>query len=580
MARHRQLDAARRTRIGQVTGLLIVLLITSSRVSAQESGPDTARFAAAQKAYDDGQWDQAEKLATGPINQPPNFDFLRGLALARLSQWEGARQAFEAGHQKAPRDPRFLVELAGVAYKQQDLSAAKRELHAALLLNAKDAYSLEFLGTIYFLQGNLEAALKYWNLAGKPRLNNVAFSPLVRLGETLRDRAIAFNAPQILTRDALATTEARLDNLGIFANRRIELAPAASGNYDLTLHLAERDGWGESNVSGLLALLRGLLYATVYPEFFNLGHGAMNFTSLVRWDDQKRRVFAALSTPLFHDPSLSFRVYFDARNENWNLSENLFVTGAPLANLNLRRIAGGGELRGVVDGNWSWSTGLEVSNRSFRNLPGQMSGSERNFFTDTTGFASWLRGERILLNAPERRFTVNSSAEARVGRDFASGLGPSGTLKTSLRANWLPRAQGDDYEVETQLRAGGTAGKVPLDELFQLGIERDNDLWLRGHAGTTDGRKGAAPLGRRYLLVNGELDKYIFKGAFFTIKLGPFVDSGAIADSSGMFGSQKWLWDVGGQCKVRILGSVTVLLSYGRDLRSGRGVFYATTLPK
>jgi hypothetical protein len=581
MARYRQLDAARRTRIGQVTGLLIVLLITSSRALAQESGPDTARFAAAQKAYDDGQWDQAEKLATGPINQPPSFDFLRGLALARLNQWEGARQAFEAGHQKAPREPRFLVELAGVAYKQQDLSAAKRELHAALLLNAKDAYSLEFLGTIYFLQGNLEAALKYWNLAGKPRLNNVAFSPPVRLEETLRDRAIAFNAPQILTRDALATTEARLDNLGIFANRRVELAPAASGNYDLTLHLAERDGWGESKISGLLALFRGLPYATVYPEFFNLGHGAMNFTSLVRWDDQKRRVFAALSAPLFHDPGLSFRLYFDARNENWNLSENLFVTGAPpLTNLNLRRVEGGGELRGVVNGNWSWSTGLEVSNRNFRNLPGQMSGSERNFFTDTTGFASWLRGERVLLRVPERRFTVNSSAEARVGRDFASGLGPSGTLKTSLSANWLPRAQGDDYEVETQLRTGGTAGKVPLDELFQLGIERDNDLWLRGHAGTTDGRKGAAPLGRRYLLVNGELDKYIFKGAFFTIKLGPFVDSGAIADSSGIFGSRKWLWDAGGQCKVRILGSVTVLLSYGRDLRSGRGVFYATTLPK
>ena len=580
MARHRQLDAARCTRIGQVIGLLIVLLVTSSRAWAQESDSDTARFAAAQKAYDDGQWDQAEKLATGPINQPPSFDFLRGLALARLSQWEGARQAFEAGHQKAPRDPRFLVELAGVAYKQQDLSAAKRELHAALLLNAKDAYSLEFLGMIFFLQGNLEAALKYWNLAGKPRLNNVAFSPAPRLKETLRDRAIAFNAPQILTRDALATTEARLDNLGVFANRRVELAPAALRNYDLTLHLAERDGWGESKVSGLLSLFRGLPYATVYPEFFNLDHGAMNFTSLVRWDDQKRRVFAAFSAPLFHDPGLSFRLYFDARNENWNLSENLFATGAPLTNLNLRRIAGGAELRGVVNGNWSWSAGLEVSNRSFRNLPDQMSGSERSFFADTTGFASWLRGERVLLNVPERRFTVNSSAEARVGRDFASGLGPSGTLKTSLRANWLPRAQGDDYEVGTQLRAGGTAGKVPLDELFQLGIERDNDLWLRGHAGTTDGRKGAAPLGRRYLLVNGELDKYIFKGAFFTIKLGPFVDSGAIADSSEMFGSQKWLWDAGGQCKVRILGSVTVLLSYGRDLRSGRGVFYATTLPK
>ncbi len=578
MARHRELDAARRTRIGQVAALLIVLLAPSTRNLAQEPPSDTARFAAAQKAYDDGQWDQAEKLSSGPVNQPSSFDFLRGLALARLGQWDAARQAFEAGHQKAPRDPRFLVELAGVAYKQQDLHAAKRELRAALLLDAKDAYSLEFLGTIYFLEGNLEAALKYWNPAGKPRLNNVTFSPTPRLEETLRDRALAFNAPQILSRDTLATTEARLDNLEIFANRRVELTPAASGTYGLTLHLTERDGWGESKISGLLALFRGLPYATVYPEFFNLGHAAVNFTSLVRWDAQKRRVFGAFSTPLFHDPGFRFRLYVDARNENWNLSEEVFVPGMPLTNLNLRRVAGGAQLRGAVNGNWNWSAGLEVSNRSFRNLPNQVSAGERPLFTDTSGFASWLRGERILFSAPERRFKLNSSAEARVGRNFAPGLGPSGTLKASLGAHWLPRAQGDDYEVEAQLRAGGTAGKVPLDELFQLGIERDNDLWLRGHAGTTDGRKGAAPLGRRYLLVNAELDKYIFKGTFFTIKLGPFVDSGAIADSSGLLGSQKWLWDAGGQCKVRILGSVTVLLSYGRDLRSGRGVFYATTL--
>jgi tetratricopeptide (TPR) repeat protein len=578
MARYRQLDAARGTRIGRVTALSIALLVPNTRTLGQESASDTARLTAAQKAYDDGQWDQAKKLSTGPVNQLPSLDFLRGLALARLGQLDAARQAFEAGHQKAPQDPRFFVELAGVAYRLQDFPTAKRELRAALLLNAKDAYSLEFLGTIYFLEGNLEAALKYWNQAGNPRLNSVAFVPPVKLKQTFRDSALAFNAPQLLTRDALTTTEARLDNLGIFANRRVELIPAASGTYDMTLHLAERDGWGESKVSGLLVLFRGLPYATIYPEFFNLDHAAVNFTSIVRWDAQKRRVFAAFSMPVFQDPGLSFRPYFDVRNENWNLSRSLFLPVAALTNLNLRRVVGGAELRGVVNGNWSWSTGLEVSNRSFRNLANQVSANERSFFMGTSGFASWLRGERVLLSDPERRFTLNSSAEARFGRNFASGLGPSGTLKTSLRTHWLPRAQGDDYETEFQLRAGGTAGKVPLDELFQLGIERDNDLWLRGYAGTTDGRKGAAPLGRRYLLANGEADKYVFKGSFFTIKLGPFVDSGAIADSSGLLGSQKWLWDTGGQCKVRMLGSVTVLLSYGRDLRSGRGVFYATTL--
>jgi len=111
-----------------------------------------------------------------------------------------------------------------------------------------------------------------------------------------------------------------------------------------------------------------------------------------------------------------------------------------------------------------------------------------------------------------------------------------------------------------------------------LGVERDNDLWLRGHPGTLDGRKGRAPLGRRYLLFNSELYKTVYDGPFFRVQLGPFFDTGAIADASKLFGSQKWLFDTGIQARVRVLGSVSVLLSYGRDLRSGTGAFYGTSV--
>ena len=129
-----------------------------------------------------------------------------------------------------------------------------------------------------------------------------------------------------------------------------------------------------------------------------------------------------------------------------------------------------------------------------------------------------------------------------------------------------------------QIRAGARAGKASLDQLFQLGVERDNDLWLRGHRGTIDGRKGVAPLGRRYFLANWEMDKNVYGNGLVSVKVGPFLDNGAIADSSGLFGSRGWLWDSGLQCKVRILGGVTVVFSYGRDLAGGRGVFYGTVL--
>jgi hypothetical protein len=57
----------------------------------------------------------------------------------------------------------------------------------------------------------------------------------------------------------------------------------------------------------------------------------------------------------------------------------------------------------------------------------------------------------------------------------------------------FPRAEGNDYEMQQQFRAGKTFGTVPFDELFLLGLERDNDLWMRGHIDTRDGRKGSAP---------------------------------------------------------------------------------------
>ena len=581
MAVQPQLDVVGGARKGRVIPFLLVLfgfVLASLPGFAQGDGPEEARLAAARKAFDGADWDEAARLAEGPRNQSSQLDLLRGLALSRLEKWGQAKTAFEAGARKSPREARFPVELAGIAYKQKDFRLAKQDLKTALRLHSHDAYSEEFLATIYFLEGNLEAALKYWNLRDKPRLRSVAFVPGLRLSETLQTRALALNAPQVLTRDALLTTESRMNHLGIFSKPRFELTPADSGNYDLSLHVTERNRGGSSKAEAILSFLSGLPYATVYPELYNLGHEAVNLTSLARWDAEKRRLFADLSFPLYSDPSLRLRFYADARNENWNLSETFAGSTTPLADVNMRQVAAGAEFREVINGRSSWSAGAEAGNRSFRNLPGALSPAERVFFTGGNSLAGWVGAERTLLRVPERRFTLDSSLTATAGREFASTLGPFATLRGTLDARWLPRAKGDDYEVRGQIRAGARAGKASLGELFQLGVERDNDLWLRGHPGTRDGRKGAAPLGRRYFLASWEMDKNVYGNGLFSVKLGPFLDSGAIADSSGFFGSPGWLWDSGLQCKVRILGGITVVFSYGRNLAGGKGVFYGTVL--
>jgi tetratricopeptide (TPR) repeat protein len=578
MATPRQLDSVRRARAGK---LILALLLSACCVlssSAQESDSESARLASARRAIDSQHWEEAAQLAAGPTQQSAEFDLIEGLALARLNRWNEARAALESGHRKMPNDSRFPAELAGIAYRQKNFSEAKRESHAALKLDPADRYNHEFLGTIYFLEGNLEAAIKYWNPIDKPRLNSVSAAPLPQLNSDLLHRAVAFNPPQLLTTDALLVTNARLDMLGIFPHQRIDLSPATSSDtYDATLHLPEKNGFGDSWIEALISTFSGVPYGTIYPEYFNSGHQAINFTSLARWDSQKRRFSINAVVPLFHNPSQRLELFLDSRDENWNLSRTFFVSGVTLTDLNVRGVTGGARLKLVPSGRWSWNAGIEAASHAFRNVPA-LPVAANPFFTDTNSLAVWLGADRSLLRLPERRFTLNASAEARAGRNFAPGLSGFGSARASLLARWFPKATGDDYETRAHIRAGVLSGHVTLDELFQLGVERDNDLWLRGHAGTIEGRKGAAPLGPRYFLANWELDKTLYNAGFLKLKFGPLLDIGTVADSSGLFGSRDWLIDTGAQCKIQVLGNITLILSYGRDLRGGSNVFFPTVV--
>lgn len=555
----------------------LLFLGGTARVCPQEPVPDEDRISAARKLYAEKKWEETVRAASGNSGLPAELDYLHGMALMRLERWEEAREAFSNGLRKSPKDERFLEERAGAEYRLKDFASAKRDLLDALTLKPKDEYADEFLGTIYLLEENLDAALKYWNQIERPRLTRVALDPEPNLKEPLASQAVAFNAPQVLSEDAWLATKARLKNLGVFPQARLELVPSGENEYTATIHLAEKSGWGSSPWAGLISLLSGAPYQTVYPEWFNGGARAVNFSSLVRWDSQKRRVFGSVETPVEGRSDRVASLFVDARNENWNLSRTFFGPSSPIADLNLRRIEGGGELRFVMNGNWSWSAGAGVIGRKFQNVGTGLTPAEAQFFTNSTSMEAWLSTKRTLWRLPERRFTLGGEAESRFGRGFKDALGPFGSLGGSLGGRWLPHAQGENDAIQFQIRGANMFGVVPLDQLYELGLDRDSPLWLRGHGATIDGKKGGAPLGRRYVLLNSEYDRTLYNGGFFRIQAGPFLDMGKITDSTGAFGDSRWLTDTGVQVKVRVLGAVSVALSYGRDLRNGKGAFFGTS---
>lgn len=539
--------------------------------AAQAISPSDAESAIKQ-LFEADRWQDVVRLAQRMPARSADTEFYYGTALARLERWNQARQAFLAGQRLRPVDKRFPLELAGVAFKQRNYPGAARQLRRALKLDPEDSYASDFLGSVYFLEGNLYAALKYWNRVGKPRVEQVQADPAPRVSPVLLDRAFAFAPASKLQLSELYTTENRVRGLDIFPHYRFELVGQENGSFDVVFHNQERNGWGRNKLEGLLATFGGLPFQSIHFDLYNLGQAAISFKSMYRWDAQRRRAYVELSGPIRRDPKWRYDLSTDWRSENWTILTTFTDAGRLLGGLNLRREAISAGVHSFAGARWGWSTGLEVSHRDFRSVfPGVA------LTPDLLGKGYQLKHlaelDFKLLRVPERRLSVESSVSTQIGRLWSQPQESFAKLQAQLSLHWFPLPQGDDYEMQESIRFGRTFGDLPFDELFLLGMMRDNDLWMRAHLGVRDGRKGSAPIGRNYFLSNWEADKNVYRKGPLTVKAGPFVDMGTITDPVPGLGSHKWLWDMGVQVKPRVFG-ITAVLSYGRDLRSGSNAVY------
>lgn len=568
-----------------VRGLLFALFLSpiASRIAAQSSAQtqppaDAGQIAQIKSLFDSGRYDAVVQAVPESPDGPAELALYRGLALAELQRWDEAKSAFQTGLVHHPRDARLMVELAGVFYHQKNFTRAQHLLRRALSIEPADAYSNNFLASIYFLEGNLEAALKYWNRAGKPRLTDLSYSPAPALDPLILDRAFRFSRGSLWTRGQYLATSARLRALNLFPFMQFDLQPQTDGSFDLVFRAPQRAPWMRHWPVSVFALLRGLPFETVYPEFYNLNGAGLNSRSLLRWDDQKRRITTELAAPLFDNPALRYRVYFDARDENWNVTQSLFPSAPANARFNLERAAAGAELRFIESGRWQWTMGAEYTDRLYRTRIG-IPAQAAPFFTGGSSIALLSTVQRSLIRFPERRFTLESGITGEVGTFFDRPLGRYGRLQASLEGEWYPQSQGEDYRLLGRIRAGGTFGQVPLDDLFVLGFDRDTSLWMRGYPALYHGQKGNAPLGRDYFLSNWDFDKIAYDNPFVTAFVGPFLDSGDAYDPSSYFGSRRWMWDSGLQTKIRVLHRAQIVLGWGVTLRSGRSSFFATVSP-
>jgi tetratricopeptide (TPR) repeat protein len=521
-------------------------------------------------------WEAVLDLIPDSLRNPPDLDYYRGMALAALQRWPEAQAALERGQTKSPLDKRFPIELAGVAYKRGIHSSSKKHLRRALQLDPQEWYANDFLASLYFLEGNQEAAIKFWNRVGKPVLEEVQIRPVPRVDPILIDRCYSFAPASLLHRQDFLVTRARLDLLHVFSSYRFELVPRQDGKFDSLLRPLERNGWGSNTAEGLVSLFRGLPYQTVLPEFYNLKGSAFSLQSLVRWDAQKRRAFASIAGPIARDPAWRFRFQLDGRSENWDISESVRQTQEAPVGFKLQTLKAKIGVDALLGYRWKWGTMIEASSRHYKGEPTLSQGLPR-YFAEGQGLKQVFHLEHQTASLPDHRFRLASFGVGQWGKILAAAGRPFGSLGGGLEWAWFPRARGSDFQVAGRLSAAKSVGDTPFDELYSLCLERDNDLYLRGHKGTRDGKKGAGPLGPDYFVVNLELNKEVYSGGLWSIVLTPYVDSGRTFDGSGYFGSGVWEWDVGMQLKLKVFERVSLIISYGKSLRSGRNTVYSTT---
>ncbi len=532
--------------------------------------------------FNEKNWPEVVQLAAPMPARSADANFAYGMALAHMQRWQDARAALLAGHRECPQQERFAVELAGVAFELKHNAEAAEWLRDALRTNPRDEYANSFAGTVYLLMGNVNAAVKYWNRVQKPFVTDLRFDPQLRVQRLILGRAFAFSPAAVLNLRDYETTQARLDALGIFTTYNIVLNARSDETFDVDFHAAERDGFGSSKAQALISMLSGTPYETVYPAYYNIGGTAINIESLLRWDSQKRRAWVSASAPLHNLPQWRGTLQLDARDENWAI-RNSFTGVAPvLGSFDLERQSATAFVTGIPSGRLQWSAGAQLSHRSFH---GVVQGTALTPALVEPGFTLKVLGsvQSKIIDVPERRFTVMANGSSELARMWPTrGLAAPhlfGKLQAGATARWFPQAEGDRYEAQQRIRAGRIFQNAPIDELYLLGMERDTDLWLRGHVGTRDGRKGSSPLADGDFLTNTDFYRRIYSNGLITIKAGPLLDvARASAPATGL-AAKRWYFDAGAQAKLTVLGT-SVVLTWGHDLRSGNNAFYGAAVER
>jgi hypothetical protein len=464
----------------------------------------------------------------------------RAIDAVRQRGLDAADEALGAVQRQCPASSGPWRELAGVRFAQQRWGEASALARQALDRDAADAYAADVLGSSLFLQNDPVGALRAWNRIGKPQLDVIRIKGLRHARYQSIAEALAVPSGGVLTADAFAVAQRRLDELPDRSSSRLAVRPEADGFASLDVAIAERParpqgvaGWASA---GLHAAVDRELDVSV-PGF--AGQGEV-WSGGWRWWNGRPRVALGFEAP---------------------------------------RVGG---LPGVwhVDGSWEAETYRMTSDglptRESR-LHGGLTVSDwlsgRTRYAVAAGVDAWSTGQRTMSVGAsiERHWLADRlSADAHATTWIPASEG-AGFSVVSARARLQPSKELRAWAYDAVIGLEHVTDAAPMTLWAGAGDGHARQPLLRAHPLLADGIIDVtrAAFGRTMTYGTSEVQRWFERSAPARVGIAAFVDV-ARASQPVMPGPGIWHADVGLGLRLRVPASTRTLrvdAAYG--LRDG-----------
>jgi len=465
----------------------------------------------------------------------------RSVQRAREGDRSGAEAGLRGATELCPESAAPWRELAGLRFVQSDWTEARKYGERAVRLDPADAHAWELLGAASFLQNDPIGALAAWNRRGQPRVDTIKVTGAARTDHPVVVRLTGLEPRQLLTPEAFARAERRLDQLPAASDTSLRYTPNGGGTVGVEALVRERRVWpsgviGWGTIGGRALLKREIVLDVAGPTGSGeIWHGSW------RWAKNRPRLGFGLDVPAASGPFGIIRI--EAMWERQAYAASIAPgSGGDLFRAERRR--GGIAVDDWITSRIRWSAGAAFDQ------------FDRNRFVATQG------GVELRLAADRVALLADGGVWAPVGgaRQFQR-LSLLAALRTSpeARSSW-------------HAEAGGTIASrhTPLALWPGGNTNADRDLVLRAHPLHDDGVVRGDVLGRQTARASIEHHRSIYQGQFGRTSVVGFIDAGRAWRRANPSAGRDWHVDAGVGVRITPPGSTGGLrLDVGYGLRDG-----------